>query len=436
MRMTHFLQRAVLLVALALAGGPAQAQAPQPGFVRVQGQQFTLDGRPYRFVGANYWYGGLLATQGKAGQKRLRKELNFLKKKGVTNLRVMVGAEGLTHGYQYRVLQPLQPKPGEFDESIMAGLDYLLAELARRDMKAVLHFTNTWEWSGGLGQYLEWNGYTGQPLPKNPDYDWNKYQAYIAQFYTCEPCKNQVDAYVRYVLGRTNTRTGKKYVDDPAIMAWEIINEPRPMQTAAVPAFEGWMQRVAALVKSIDKNHLLTTGSEGDIATNNDMAVYQRLHADPNIDYLTIHIWPKNWGWFRDTATAKSLPLVLSKATAYVEKHAAVAAQLGKPLVVEEFGLPRDGQVFTTASNTALRDQYYATLFGLMKGTDAAGKALAGYNFWAFGGRARPVPGQVFWKAGDAYLGDPGGEEQGLNSVFDSDKSTWKLIKSFGKTLQ
>ena len=59
--------------------------------------------------------------------------------------------------------------------------------------------------------------------------------------------------------------------------------------------------------------HLLTTGSEGDIATNNDMAVYQRLHADPNIDYLTIHIWPKNWGWFRDTATVRSLPMVLGK---------------------------------------------------------------------------------------------------------------------------
>ena len=423
-----------LVVALALAAGPARAQPA--GFVRVQDGQFRLHGRPHRYIGANYWYGGLLATQGPAGQQRLRQELDFLKKQGVTNLRVMVGAEGLTHGYQYRVLQPLQPKPGEFDENIMAGLDYLLAELGRRDMKAVLHFTNTWEWSGGLGQYLEWNGYTGQPLPKNPDYDWNKYQAYIAQFYTCAPCQNQVDAYVRYVLSRTNARTSQKYVDDPAIMAWEIINEPRPMQTTAGPAFEAWMQHMAALVKSFDKNHLLTTGSEGDISTNNDLAAYQRLHADANIDYLTIHIWPKNWGWFRDTATAHSLPAVLSKATAYVDRHAAVAATLQKPLVVEEFGLPRDGQQFTPAASTAWRDQYFATLFGLMRGPGATSQALAGYNFWAFGGQARPVPGQVFWKAGDAYLGDPGGEEQGLNSVFDSDKSTWKLINSFGQSLK
>ena len=90
--MNRFLCLVGLLVACGLAGGAAQAQ--QPGFVRVQGEQFTLNGQPYRYVGANYWYGGLLATQGNAGQKRLRQELNFLKKKGVTNLRVMVGAEG------------------------------------------------------------------------------------------------------------------------------------------------------------------------------------------------------------------------------------------------------------------------------------------------------------------------------------------------------
>ncbi len=424
-----------LALGTALATGALGAPAPA-GFVQRQGTGFTLNGKPYRYVGANYWYGGLLAAQGPAGKARLATELDFLKKHGVTNLRVMVGAEGLNHGYKYRVLQPLQTEPGKFDESIAVGLDYLLAELNKRRMKAVLHFTNTWEWSGGLSQYLEWNGYPNQPLPKDPDFNWNKFQQYIAQFYTCEPCKAQVATYIRYVLGRTNTLTKKPYVQDPAIMAWEIINEPRPMTAAATPAFETWMQQTAALVKSLDKNHLLTTGSEGDIATDNNMAVYERVHADPNIDYLTIHIWPKNWGWFRDTATAKGFPAVIGKATAYVNKHAAEAQKLGKPLVIEEFGLPRDGQVFTPAAPTALRDQYYGALFGMAKGNTPASHVIAGYNFWAFGGAARPVPGQVFWKAGDAYMGDPGGEEQGLNSVFDSDASTWAVIDQYSKTLR
>ncbi len=410
----------------------AFAAVPPAGFVRRQGTGFVLGGQPYRYIGANYWYGGLLATQGPAGQARLRHELDFLQQHGVRNLRVMVGAEGLSHGYQYRVQQPLQLAPGQFDEKIAQGLDYLLAELAKRDMKAVLHFTNTWEWSGGLGQYLEWNGYQGPPLPKDPDYNWNKYQAYIAQFYTCQPCKDEVAAYIRYVLGRTNTLTKKKYVDEPAIMAWEIINEPRPMTVAATPAFETWMRETAALIKSLDKSHLLTTGSEGDIATDGQLATYERLHADPNIDYLTIHIWPKNWGWFKDTATVRSLSLVLANTRAYVARHAAAAQKLGKPLVVEEFGLPRDGQVFAPTAATTLRNQYYGELFGLMRQYPI----IAGYNFWAFGGQARPVPGQTFWKAGDPYMGDPGGEEQGLNSVFDSDAATWDVVDKYVKIVR
>ena len=426
--MKSALFRLLVVPALLLLGYGAGAR-PGRGFVRRQGTALVLDGRPYRYVGTNYWYGGLLATQGAAGLARLQQELDFLKSHGIANLRVMVGAEGLTHGYQYRVQQPLQPAPGEFDEGVARGLDVLLAELDRRDMKAVLHFTNTWEWSGGLGQYLEWHGYQGQPLPRNPDYYWNKYRAYIAQFYTCQPCKQDVAELVRYVLGRRNTVTGRAYVDEPAVMAWELLNEPRAMEPAAVPAFEQWLHETAALVKSLDKNHLLTTGSEGDIASDNDMAVYERLHADPNIDYLTVHIWPKNWGWFRDTATAASLPDVLARTRAYVQRHAAVATRLVKPLVLEEFGLPRDGQVFSPAAATSWRDRYYAAVFGLLREYPV----IAGCNFWAFGGTARPVAGQTYWRAGDAYLGDPGGEEQGLNSVFDSDASTWALIDHYAK---
>src|ERR1700710_2347298 len=95
----------------------------QSGFVKVEGTQFTIDGKPYRYVGANYWYGGLLGTNGEKGKQRLKTELDFLKKNGVTNLRIMVGAEGLTT-YLYRTPneKSLQPEPGKFDEKIMAGL--------------------------------------------------------------------------------------------------------------------------------------------------------------------------------------------------------------------------------------------------------------------------------------------------------------------------
>ncbi|BAU53384.1 cellulase, glycosyl hydrolase family 5 [Mucilaginibacter gotjawali] len=407
----------------------------QQGFVKVEGTRFTIDGKPYRYIGTNYWYGGLLATNGEQGKERLKTELNFLKQHGVTNLRVMVGAEGLTD-YKYRTPNEkvLEPEAGKFNEDIMTGLDYLLNELAKRNMKAVLHFTNTWEWSGGIAQYLKWNGYGEQPYPKSLGgyYSWDKLRQYISQFYICKPCMDELDTYIKYVLHRTNKLNGKKYTDDPAIMAWEIINEPRPMEKLAVPAFEAWMSHVSALVKSIDKNHLLTTGSEGDIASDFDLSVYQKIHADKNIDYLTIHIWPKNWSWFKDTAINASYKVILDSAGKDIQKHLQVAKQMNKPMVIEEFGLPRDLHVYTPGTSTHNRDHFYNFIFSKVLNNPG----IAGCNFWAFAGIARPIPGQTFWKDGDEFMGDPGGEEQGLNSVFDSDESTWKVIEKYTRQLK
>jgi mannan endo-1,4-beta-mannosidase len=249
----------------------------------------------------------------------------------------------------------------------------------------------------------------------------------VAQFYTCQKCKDELDTYIKFVLNRTNTINGKKYTDDPAIMAWEIINEPRPMEQQAVPAFEEWMRHISSLVKSIDKNHLLTTGSEGDIASFNDMSIYKTVHADKNIDYLTIHIWPKNWGWFKDTSIVAGYQNSATNAVAYINRHLEIAKELNKPLVIEEFGLPRDRQSFSINATTTYRDKFYDLIFSTMK----QHPEIAGANFWAFGGTARPIPGQVFWKDGDEFMGDPGGEEQGLNSVFDIDNSTWQVIRKY-----
>ena len=50
---------------------------------------------------------------------------------------------------------------------------------------------------------------------------------------------------------------------------------------------------------SLDKNHLISTGSEGRNSSNDSMEIFERTHLNPNIDYLTMHIWPKNWNWYK-----------------------------------------------------------------------------------------------------------------------------------------
>src|SRR4051794_24298093 len=89
----------------------AAAVAARSPFVSVVGPRLYWHGRPYAFVGTNYWYGSLLPLEAdkNRGIRRLREELDFLKKHGVTNLRLMAGAEGsgLMNGI-IRVGPPLQ----------------------------------------------------------------------------------------------------------------------------------------------------------------------------------------------------------------------------------------------------------------------------------------------------------------------------------------
>ncbi|MGZ5192263.1 MAG: hypothetical protein ACXWCZ_14735, partial [Flavisolibacter sp.] len=188
-------------------------------FVQRRQQQFFLEGKPYYYIGANYWYGGTLGIDsrkqgGGSSVDRLRKELDFLKSKGINNLRVMAGAEGagLVHGVE-RVGPPLQTDKGKFDPDILKGLDILLDEMSKRNMKAVLFLSNNWEWSGGLLQYLRWNNLIDDSVFRRK-LSWDEMRDYVSKFYSCSPCKSDYLRQVDLIINRTNHVTGKKYKDE------------------------------------------------------------------------------------------------------------------------------------------------------------------------------------------------------------------------------
>lgn len=404
-------------------------------FVKRDGTTFLLNGKPYYFIGSNYWQGSLLPNKafGKAGRQRVQHELDFLAKNNVTNLRIVVGAEGSGPiDGSYRVGPSLQPEKGKFSPDALQGLDYLLAEMGKRNMKAVLYLSNNWGWSGGFLQYLNWNGLLPDSVLKRK-MSWDETREQVSRFYSCTPCKADYFRQVKEIIGRKNSFTHIPYADDPAIMAWEMANEPRPMRPSANSAYKQWIIETAALIKSIDNHHLVTIGTEGQASTDDDIEVYKDIHDNKNIDYLTIHVWPKNWGYFKDTAIAAGMSSIITNSETYIDKHIEIARSLNKPLVIEEFGLPRNLQSFDPASPATLRQEYYQTIFTIVKKNILNKGVIAGCNFWAFGGEGRPLKGQVFWKKGDSYLGDPPMEEQGLNAVFDSDSGMWQLIRTFSE---
>ena len=404
----------------------ALSLSAKKGFVQVKDGHFVRDGIPYYYVGTNFWYGAILGSEGQGGNRtRLCKELDRMRAMGIDNLRILVGSDG-QRGIKTKVEPTLQEAPGVYNDTILAGLDYLLMEMGKRRMVAGLYLNNSWEWSGGYGYYLEQAGEGKAPRPDEDGYP--AFMKFVARYATCEKAHQLFYDYVRFILSRTNRYTGLKYTDDPAIMSWQIGNEPRAFSTEALPAFEKWLAEASALIRSLDANHLVSIGSEGSWGCENDYGVYERICADKNIDYCNIHLWPYNWGWARADHLVEDLAVSCRNTKDYIDRHLAICARLSKPLVMEEFGYPRDGFSFSLSSTTEGRDGYYKYVFSLVGDNAEKGGYFAGCNFWGWGGFAKPRHEQ--WEVGDDYTGDPAQEAQGLNSVFVTDTTTLQVVKA------
>lgn len=416
-----------IVMAMAACGLSAQT-----GFVKVKDGHFVRHGQPYYYVGTNFWYGAILGSEGQGGdRKRLCRELDKMKSLGIDNLRILVGSDG-KRGVKTKVEPTLQEAPGVYNDTILAGLDYLLMQMEKRNMVAVLYLNNSWEWSGGYGYYLEQAGMGKAPRPNEDGYP--AFMQFVSQYATCEKAHQLFYDYVRFIIGRTNRYTHRRYVDDPAIMSWQIGNEPRAFSKEALPAFEHWLAEASSLIRSLDSNHLISIGSEGSWGCENDITCYERICADKNVDYCNIHLWPYNWSWARQDHLVEDLGVSCQNTKEYIDQHLDVCARIKKPLVMEEFGYPRDGFSFTPGSSTVGRDGYYQYVFGLVADNAEKGGYFAGCNFWGWGGFAQPMHEQ--WQVGDDYTGDPAQEAQGLNSVFVKDASTLKVIRSQVKRMQ
>lgn len=416
-----------IVMAMAACGLSAQT-----GFVKVKDGHFVRHGQPYYYVGTNFWYGAILGSEGQGGdRKRLCRELDKMKSLGIDNLRILVGSDG-KRGVKTKVEPTLQEAPGVYNDTILAGLDYLLMQMEKRNMVAVLYLNNSWEWSGGYGYYLEQAGMGKAPRPNEDGYP--AFMNFVAKYASCDNAHQLFYDYVRFIIGRTNRYTHRRYVDDPAIMSWQIGNEPRAFSKEALPAFEHWLAEASSLIRSLDSNHLISIGSEGSWGCENDIACYERICADKNVDYCNIHLWPYNWSWARQDHLVEDLGVSCKNTKEYIDQHLDVCARIKKPLVMEEFGYPRDGFSFTPGSSTQGRDGYYQYVFGLVADNAEKGGYFAGCNFWGWGGFAQPKHEQ--WLVGDDYTGDPAQEAQGLNSVFVKDASTLKVIRSQVKRMQ
>ncbi|QAY77330.1 cellulase family glycosylhydrolase [Sphingosinicella sp. BN140058] len=440
-RRTALLSGAALLAGCAASGTGPGGAAGSSRFVRADGTRFRVGDEIYRYAGANIWYAAYLGANAAYGNRdRLKRELDSMAALGIDNLRILGSAE--LSPLKNSITPGFRTETANYNETLLTGLDFALAEMGKRGMKAVIYLTNFWEWSGGMMTYLYWtNG--GRYINMNdPAHPWPEFADMNAAFYTSDAAIGLYHDYVRAVVGRTNSLTGIRYADDPAIMAWQLANEPRPAGSEAVgrpnlPAFYAWIGKTANLIKSIDPNHLVSTGSEGLQGCHSDAQCVISAHEPAGVDYLTTHIWPLNWTWVDSADLPGTYDAGAGKVRTYIADHIALATRLGKPLVIEEFGFPRDRGLFDPASSTSFKDRFYRLIYDSVLADAKNGGPTAGSNFWAWGGEGRASSPDHRFQPGDTtYLGDPPHEPQGWYSVFDSDESTKAVIREHAGALK
>src|SRR4051794_17890305 len=213
-------------VALVVAGRAAPIPAPvgvrlvpasaaPAGFVGRCGIHFCLGGHTYYFAGANVYdtftYGGSYGdTETQWMDKaRIDNHMAEMAADGVTVLRTWMFDHESWHGFE--------PSKGTYSDQQFAEFDYILFSAAQHNIRVIPTLENYWEAYGGIDTRLSWEGLgTGQA---------NRWRFFNQA--ACPGCFTQYQNYVTYALNRVNHYTGVKYKDDPAIFAWELMNEPR-----------------------------------------------------------------------------------------------------------------------------------------------------------------------------------------------------------------
>jgi len=312
--------------------GEGHGRAKPNQFVRTQGTRFVIDGKPFRFVGAN-----IALMYRDEDRARMPETLAQASRSGIKVVRVWASGEGGTNDVgpladfaDWPRTHPFRWTPDSWNEEALVHLDRVIAEAGRNRLYVQLCLANWWRDTGGITQYLRWAGIADAADDKYP-FGINPERAML--FYTNDDTRRMYRDHINKIVTRRNSVTGILYRDDPTIFGWELINEGQAV-TSRWGERRAWVAEMSNLVRSLDPNHIITSGVWG-YRSAAERREWLADHQLPNIDYCDVHNYPNP-----DRDVAINSPADLRD---FVDNRMAAAITVNKPLVMGEFGMGPEG---------------------------------------------------------------------------------------------
>lgn len=225
----------------------------------------------------------------------------------------------------------------------LGRLDRVIRKIRDRGLRVILTLSNNWPDFGGVDQYASWlNVKEGGGQHGHKD------------FFTDPQIREWFRSYMREVVNHQNTTyaTPIRWTDDSTILAFELGNELRCRECTGDPSvITRWAGEMSSSLRAEDpeRHFLISMGDEGFLCGNPNEYTEQcaegvdseALSQLPNIDIVSAHLYPASWGHGSDA---------IEWGVHWIKRHIAVAAAVGKPFVLGEYGLPDRG-----ARDTAYR---------------------------------------------------------------------------------
>ena len=339
----------LVLILLSTVSAPA-AEDTHGDFIYTSGMNLMLHGKSFRYVGTNTYY-LMVYSVSPTTRKHVDEVFDSAGKMGLKVMRTWAFNDGK------RQWNALQTAPGEYKEDAFVGLDRVIAKAKERNIYLILTLVNNMNDYGGAKQYVDWS-----PTALMKEHN---------EFFTDANVRQYYKDHIKAILTRVNTITGLEYRNDPAIMAWQLMNEPRVDNDLSGDILNNWIREMSDYVKTIDKNHLLMVGEEGFYANRNkyDWMMngsrgqdFVRDHSLPSVDIASFHLWPSSDKYNFDHEQIAD----------WIKIHHEDAVKIGKPLILDEYGEYRGYN-----GDTIERDKVYGIVIDALERYKVAGS-----NFW------------------------------------------------------